>query len=218
MPDDEALDRVMNPARNHYRLDVINVSHHSPLMRALHHATYVFEKKLSHTADSQDQRHRMVPASRPMMTFTDTRRPDYITPRLIASNLRARAMYDEAMQDAWAAKNRLLEDIAVKHALEVSYVNGEVVRITGRPRVRDGRARAGSRSRAALFLHPGSARTRLLPGGAPVYNAPVVELTVSRRPPTPLSRRSSCRSARSWPSSSCSRPRWPAVQRDPSTT
>jgi thymidylate synthase ThyX len=120
MPSDEALDRVMNPARNHYRLDVINVSHHSPLMRALHHPTYVFEKKLSHTADSQDQRHRMVPASRPLMTFTDTRQPDYITPRLIASNPHARAVYDQAMTDAWAAKNRLLDmGVPLEYALYV---------------------------------------------------------------------------------------------------
>ena len=109
MSDDEALDRVLNPAQNRYRLDVLNVSHHSPLMRALHHATYVFEKKLSHTADSQDQRHRMVPASRPLMTFADTAAPDYITPRLIASNAKARQVYDCAMREAWTAKNRLLE-------------------------------------------------------------------------------------------------------------
>jgi hypothetical protein len=109
MSDDEALDRVMNPAQNRYRLDVLDISHHSPLMRSLHHATYVFEKRLSHTADSQDQRHRMVPASRPLMTFTDTAVPDYITPRLIASNPRARAVYECAMRDAWAAKNRLLD-------------------------------------------------------------------------------------------------------------
>ena len=83
----------MNPARNRYRLDILNVSYHSPLMRALHHATYVFEKRLSHTADSQDQRHRMVPASRPLLTFADTARPDYITPRLIAANPRANAVY-----------------------------------------------------------------------------------------------------------------------------
>ena len=56
MSDEEAIDRVMNPAQNRYRLDVLDVSHHSPLMRALHHVTYVFEKRLSHTADSQDQR------------------------------------------------------------------------------------------------------------------------------------------------------------------
>ena len=109
MSDDDALDRVMNPARNRYRLDVLNVSHHSPLMRALHHATYVFEKRLSHTADSQDQRHRMVPASRPSMMFVDTDRPDYITPRLIAANPHAKQVYDAAMCEAWSAKNRLLE-------------------------------------------------------------------------------------------------------------
>jgi thymidylate synthase ThyX len=108
MSDDEALDRVMNPARNRYRLDILNVSYHSPLMRSLHHATYVFEKRLSHTADSQDQRHRMVPASRPLLTFADTARPDFITPRLIAANPRANAVYEQAMADAWTAKNRLL--------------------------------------------------------------------------------------------------------------
>jgi len=80
----------------------------------------VFEKKLSHTADSQDQRHRMVPASRPQMLFTDTARPDYITPRLIAANPRARAVYDEAMREAWAAKNRLLSlGVPLEHALYV---------------------------------------------------------------------------------------------------
>ena len=120
MPDDEAIDRVMNPARNPYRLDVLNVSYHSPLMRSLHHATYVFEKRLSHTADSQDQRHRMVPASRPLMTFVDTAAPDYITPRLIAGNPRAKAVYDAAMADAWHAKNRLLDlGVPLEQALYV---------------------------------------------------------------------------------------------------
>jgi thymidylate synthase ThyX len=108
MDDDEAIDRVMNPARNLYRVDMLNVSHHSPMMRALHHPSYVFEKKLSHTADSQDQRHRMVPASRPLMTFVDTAAPDVITPRLIRQNARALAVYRKAMDEAWTAKNRLL--------------------------------------------------------------------------------------------------------------
>ena len=106
---DEAIDRALNPARNRYRIDVLNVSYHSPLMRALHHANYVFEKRLSHTADSQDQRHRMVPASRPMMTFADTTAPDVVMPRLIASNAKAKAVFEMAVHEAWAAKNRLLE-------------------------------------------------------------------------------------------------------------
>ena len=89
-------------AKNRYRLDMLNVSYHSPLMRALHHASYVFEKRLSHTADSQDQRHRMVPASRPLMTFADTRRPTYITPRLIAANPAAKAVTSAR----WRARGR----------------------------------------------------------------------------------------------------------------
>ena len=98
----------MNPALNRYRLEVMNVSYHSPLMRALHHASYTFEKRLSHTADSQDQRHRMVPASRPLMSFVDTAEPDFVTPRLIAANPQATEAYTRAMRAAWDAKNRLL--------------------------------------------------------------------------------------------------------------
>ena len=56
------------PAKNPYRLETLNVSTHSPLMRALAHAHYTFRKKLSHTADSQDQRHRTVPGSRPLLS------------------------------------------------------------------------------------------------------------------------------------------------------
>ena len=118
LPDDEAIDRVMNPARNLYRVDMLNVSHHSPMMRALHHVAYVFEKKLSHTADSQDQRHRMVPASRPLMTFADTAAPDVVTPRLLRQNPRALAVYERAIAEAWAAKNRLLElGVPLEYAL-----------------------------------------------------------------------------------------------------
>ena len=51
----------------------LNVGVHSPMMRALQHANFTFAKKISHTADSQDQRHRMVPGSRPLLTLCDTR-------------------------------------------------------------------------------------------------------------------------------------------------
>src|SRR5438132_14182665 len=78
----EAIVRLLNPARNLYRLETLNVGVHAPMMRALQHANYTFAKKISHTADSQDQRHRMVPGSRPLLTLADTREPDYITPAL----------------------------------------------------------------------------------------------------------------------------------------
>jgi len=107
--DAEAIDRLLNPARNLYRLETLNIGVHAPMMRALQHANYTFAKKISHTADSQDQRHRMVPGSRPLLTLADTRKPDYITPKLLQENPRARELYDRAMDEAWSAKNQLLD-------------------------------------------------------------------------------------------------------------
>jgi hypothetical protein len=118
LSDDEALDLLLDPGRNRYRLETLNLSVHAPLSRAMHHPAYTFLKRLSHTADSQDQRHRMVPASRPLMTLTDTDRPDFVTPPLIAANARARETFDESMAETWAAKNRLLEmDVPLESAL-----------------------------------------------------------------------------------------------------
>jgi thymidylate synthase ThyX len=107
--DAEAIDRLLNPSRNSYRLETLNVGVHAPIMRALQHANFTFAKKISHTADSQDQRHRMVPGSRPLLVLTDTRSPDFLTPMLIAGNTRAREVYERAMADAWSAKNELLD-------------------------------------------------------------------------------------------------------------
>jgi thymidylate synthase ThyX len=116
LSDDEALERVLHPGRNRYRLETLQLSVHSPLARALHHPSYTFLKKLSHTADSQDQRHRLVPASRPLMTFTDTPRPDVVVPPLVAANPRAREVFAAAVARAWEAKNRLLEMGASREA------------------------------------------------------------------------------------------------------
>jgi thymidylate synthase ThyX len=107
--DSEAIDRLLNPARNLYRLETLDIGVHAPTMRALQHANYTFAKKISHTADSQDQRHRMVPGSRPLLTLADTRGPDYITPMLLEKNPRAKELYDRAMHDAWSAKNALID-------------------------------------------------------------------------------------------------------------
>ena len=108
-PNIEAIDRMFNPARNPYRRETLNVGVHAPMMRALQHANFTFAKKISHTADSQDQRHRMVPGSRPLLVLADTRAADFITPMLIRNNHRAIEIYEQAMKDAWEAKNDLLD-------------------------------------------------------------------------------------------------------------
>ncbi len=116
LEDAEALALVLDPARNRYRLETLNVSTHAPLMRALAHAHYTFRKKLSHTADSQDQRHRMVPGSRPLLSRTAPATPDVVEPALIREEPRAHALFREAVEAAWDARARLL-DLGVKPEL-----------------------------------------------------------------------------------------------------
>jgi thymidylate synthase ThyX len=108
LDDGEALALALDPARNRYRLDALNVSFHAPAMRALDHAHYTFRKKLSHSADSQDQRHRMVPASRPLLTRTVPGYPDVVEPELIASDPACHALFREHVEAAWDARARLL--------------------------------------------------------------------------------------------------------------
>ena len=108
LPDGEALAFALDPRRNPHRLDVLNVSLHSPVMLALEHAHYTFRKKLSHSADSQDQRHRMVPGSRPLLSRHDSAEPDVVVPELIAASPQIRQRFDDAVGELWTAKNELL--------------------------------------------------------------------------------------------------------------
>ncbi len=128
LPDAEAIDTVLNPAKNPYLIDTVNLSIVSPLTRVLNHAQYTFKKKISHTADSQDQRHRTIPGSRPLTFAVNTLKPDYLTPEIVRRCYEAHAKYVEWMKELWEEKNRLL-DVGVPFEF-ASYVlpNGLAVR------------------------------------------------------------------------------------------
>ncbi|MDH3518838.1 MAG: FAD-dependent thymidylate synthase [Myxococcales bacterium] len=108
LSDAEALDLVLDPARNPYRLERLNVSTHAPLMRSLAHAHFVFRKKLSHTADSQDQRHRTVPGSRPLLSRTVPAGVDVVEPELIRSDPACHGLFREVVEAQWEARAQLL--------------------------------------------------------------------------------------------------------------
>jgi hypothetical protein len=108
LDDGDAVDLVLDPVRNPYRLGKLNVSTHAPLMRTLAHAHFTFRKKLSHTADSQDQRHRTVPASRPLLSRTVPAGADVIEPALVRDDPACHALFTEAVEAAWDARARLL--------------------------------------------------------------------------------------------------------------
>ena len=84
LDDDAAIDLALNPSQNGTLGGALNLTSLSKLGRTLVHPHYTFIKKLSHAADSQDQRHRMVPGSRPILhAHYVPGRPDVVTPGLI---------------------------------------------------------------------------------------------------------------------------------------
>jgi thymidylate synthase ThyX len=107
MADEEAIALALDPARNSWLGETMNLTTHTKISRALFHAHYTFRKRLSHTADSQNQRHRMTPGSRPILAAHHTGEPDYITPTVIAEEKEASAIYRGIMERSWEAIGRL---------------------------------------------------------------------------------------------------------------
>lgn len=105
--DDDAIELVLNPSKNPMLGESMNITSMSKLGRAMVHPAYTFKKKLSHTADSQDQRHRMTPASRPCLPAYLTRKPDYVTPFIFEQDEAANRIYRKSMEDSWEGINQL---------------------------------------------------------------------------------------------------------------
>ncbi len=110
LADAQAIAIALDPACNKLLGDTLNTTTHDKLGRCLHAAHYAFKKKLSHAADSQDQRHRMTPASRPTLLAYLGDEPDYVVPRLVLhAGGEIEALYRGSMAQTWAAIARLLD-------------------------------------------------------------------------------------------------------------
>lgn len=104
--DDELIDWILNSGSNRLLGESLNLGTHSKLMRTLLHSHYTFKKKLSHTADSQDQRHRMTPGSRPILENHFCGEPDYVTPLIPRMDDQLLRFYDQSMSKSWEFVNR----------------------------------------------------------------------------------------------------------------
>ena len=103
MSDDDAIAMALDPAKNPLLGQTLTLTTHGKLSRALFHPSYTFRKKLSHTADSQDQRHRMTPGSRPALPAYLTEDPDYVMPMLVPELPEAEELYRRTMEESWEA-------------------------------------------------------------------------------------------------------------------
>jgi thymidylate synthase ThyX len=104
--DDEALRLALHPGENRLWGETLNLSTMDRLARPLHHVHYSFRRRLSHSADSQDQRHRMTPASRPSLLSQENGELDYIVPTLVAEVPEAEKLYRDTMEQLWDASRR----------------------------------------------------------------------------------------------------------------
>ena len=118
LSDKEAIELVMNPASNRYLSGELTVTTLSKLSRSMFHPHFTFKKKLSHTADSQDQRHRMAPGSRPiMMAHYISDKPDCVIPKVIEQNEKAMEYFSKLMKDVWGGINSLLSGgVSIEYA------------------------------------------------------------------------------------------------------
>lgn len=128
--DEEAIALALDPGRNRLLGESLNVTTMHKLSRALHHAQFTFRKRLSHAADSQDQRHRMTPGSRPYLGAHLRVAPDYVTPAPVGIDEGALAVYTEVMERTWEAIGRLRRMGAPEEALLYLLPNAAVVRFT----------------------------------------------------------------------------------------
>jgi len=128
--DKRAIKLALDPSKNRLLGETLNLTTISKLTRALNHATYTFRKKLSHTADSQDQRHRTVPASRPCLHRHFTEEPDYITPEIIRKDAKIEKFYRDIMEQIWENINKL-KKLGVSHEFALYLLpNAVAVRFT----------------------------------------------------------------------------------------
>lgn len=109
LSDAEAMALLLDPARNRHLGSTLNESTMSRLTRSLYNVQFTYQKKISHTADSQDQRHRTVPASRPVLMRQFTGDVDAIVPELIEQCEPARQYYNEQLADLFRTIVRFLD-------------------------------------------------------------------------------------------------------------
>lgn len=132
MSDEDAIRFVLDPSQNTILGETMVLTTQTKLSRAMHNVHYTFRKRISHAADSQDQRHRMTPASRPIMHLQlSDNEPDYLTPEVVnvASEM-AQQAYHRSIERSWQAYAKLKELGAPQEFAEYVLPNATAIRFT----------------------------------------------------------------------------------------
>lgn len=130
LSNEDAIGLVLDPSCNQLLGESLNLTTVTKLGRALSHLHFSFHKRLSHAADSQDQRHRMTPGSRPVLASHFTGEPDFTPPGVVAVDDEATAFFRETMERTWEGINKLRQLGASDEVLVYLLPNAVNVRFT----------------------------------------------------------------------------------------
>lgn len=126
-----ALELVLSPTENNYLGESLNVLSLSKMAKALDMVHFSFDKKISHSADSQAQRHRMLIANRPIFTRTiSLDKPDFITPMVFQydSANKAKELFTRIHEQTWDDLRWLHKNGASIHDLQYLVTNAFPIR------------------------------------------------------------------------------------------
>jgi thymidylate synthase ThyX len=104
LDDDAAVRALLDPREDRLLGEQLNLLTLQKATRALELVHVTFRKKLSHSADSQEQRHRMTPGARPVLwTQLEPGRADFVLPAIFLESdaAHAREVYEREMKAAF---------------------------------------------------------------------------------------------------------------------
>jgi thymidylate synthase ThyX len=133
LSDKDAIALLLSPKKNPYLSESLNLLTLGKLSRALDLVHFTFMKKISHSADSQAQRHRMIPGARPQFARSiSLENPDYITPLVLKSPdaKKAKALFDTVHEETLQDMKALHAEGAPIEAVQYLLTNAYPIRFT----------------------------------------------------------------------------------------
>jgi len=123
----QELKELLDPAQLPLWCDTLNLTYHHPLLRIFLHVHYSFEKVLSLSADSQNQRHRLTPSTHPRLLHLSTLRA--IVPLLVAEDREIFGLYRALLEEAFERVIALEKDGWRREDLLYLLPNATAIRI-----------------------------------------------------------------------------------------
>ncbi len=146
LSDTDAIDLVMNPGKNLILNHPLDLELHDPLTKVLELVNYGFMRRVSHTCDSQLQRHREDYGPRPPVEHQITDTPDNLYPELIARHPEAKQIYDDLGKEVCEIAVSLVEDGENPEFVSGIFMNGQALRYINNTQLRGFRHRQEQRT------------------------------------------------------------------------